>query len=86
MFIGILFDFVVEPIFLVAYAINRPQLLALSMIIKLVISISANLLLIPTYSAMGAAVAAVITYILGGIITLFLVINHLNKAFVRDEV
>ncbi len=86
MFVGSLFNFVVEPLFLVVYAVNRPQLLALVAVIKLVISLIANLILIPMYQATGAAIATVFTHVLGGSIALFLIINHLNKAFVRDEV
>lgn len=79
MYIGSLFSFVVEPTFLIVYAINRPQLLALIAIIRLVISLAANLILIPKFNAMGAAYATVIYHVLGGGIAFMLIDKYMAR-------
>lgn len=73
MFFGFLFNLVVEPIYLVAYAANKPQIIAYVGIVKLVLNAVSNYILIPIYSAIGAAVATVITHVIGGITAMFLI-------------
>jgi len=78
-FFGFLFNFIVEPIYLVAYTVDKPQLISLVCIIKLIISASANLLLIPQYGVMGAAAASVITHVLGGSVALMIIRYYINR-------
>jgi O-antigen/teichoic acid export membrane protein len=73
MFFGFLFNLVVEPIYLVSYAANKPQIIAFVGIVKLALNAISNFILIPIYGAMGAAVATVVTHAVGGIIAIFLI-------------
>lgn len=79
MFIGSIFIFIVEPTFLVVYALNRPQMLALVAIFKLAVSIICNILLIRIFSATGAAIASVITHVTGSVFALYMITKHLKK-------
>ncbi len=79
LFIGFLFNFIIEPVYLVAYTVNKPQILALVCVVKLIINVVANLILIPRMGALGAALAAVITHISGGIFALSLIYKYVYK-------
>ena len=79
MFFGFLFNFMVEPIYLVVYPVNKPQIIALVCVIKLLLSASANLLLIPYYGAEGAASASVFTHVVGGCIALAVIYKYVYK-------
>ncbi len=85
MLIGYLFSFIVDPVNLVVYAINRPQLLAVIATVKLVVSLVANLILIPMFGVMGAAVASIVTNVLSGCIALGLIYSQLNKRSVLEK-
>jgi O-antigen/teichoic acid export membrane protein len=79
MFIGFLFNFVVEPIYLVSYAANKPQILTYVVIIKLILNAISNYILIPLMGATGAALATVVTNVIGGIIAIFLIHSMVFK-------
>ncbi len=79
MFFGFLVTFIVDPIYLVAYAVNKPRILSLLCIISLGLSAGTNLLLIPRYGALGAAAASVTTNFLVGIIGVSLIYNYVYK-------
>ena len=79
MFLGFLVTFIVDPIYLVAYSVNKPRLLSLLCIIRLILSTSTNLLLIPPYGALGAAIASVITNFIVAAIGISLIYNYVYK-------
>jgi len=61
----------VEPLFLVAYSMNRPEHLAYNDIFQLLVNFLLNLYLIPEYGAAGAAYATLGSRILMGIFIAF---------------
>lgn len=65
---------VVNPIGLVAHTINKPQILTMIAAINLALNFTGNLIFIPPYGAVGAAVVTLVSRVLGGIIG-FLIIN-----------
>ncbi len=79
LFWGILFNFLIEPLYLISYSVNRPQILSMVCIIKVGLSLTANILLIPRYGAEGAAYASVITHVIGGCIALGMVYRYAYK-------
>jgi O-antigen/teichoic acid export membrane protein len=79
MFFGFLVTFIIDPIYLVAYPVNKPRIISLLCIIRLILSAGTNLLLIPRYGALGAAAASVITNFLVATIGVSLIYNYVYK-------
>ncbi|MFQ5646999.1 MAG: flippase [bacterium] len=80
MFFGILFNLLVEPVYLVAYADGKPNIISRVALLKLFFNFISNLVLIPPFGAVGAAVATIITNVAGGLIALHFIHREiLNK-------
>lgn len=71
MYVGLLVEIVVSPLGYVLYSIERPAILVVLQVFKIVLNGTCNLLLIPPYGAEGAASATVITRVVGGAITVW---------------
>ena len=70
---------VLNPIGLVAHSLNKPQIFTMIAAINLALNFTGNLILIPPYGALGAAVVTLVSRVLGGIIG-FLILNfYLNR-------
>jgi len=66
---------IAEPLFLVAYSLNKPEHLAINDVFQLIINFLLNLFLIPVYGAVGAAYATLGSRMFMGIfITIYLLI------------
>jgi O-antigen/teichoic acid export membrane protein len=68
LFWGFLVTLNVEPLVLVLYAQNLPQFAAGLELSKLLVSLGASLLLVPAFSITGAAVAASLGRVVGGLL------------------
>ncbi len=79
MFFGFMFNFVVEPIYLISYAIDKPSIIAYLCLFKLFICLTANFILVPVYHGIGAATSSVITHVLGGSFALYLIYKNILK-------
>lgn len=79
MFFGFLATFIVDPIYLVVYPVNKPRLLSLLCIIRLAVSAGSNLWLIPRYGALGAATASIATNFIVAIIGISLIYKFVYK-------
>ena len=62
---GFALSIVVNPISLVIYSLNKPEILAYLNIMQLGLNFLGNLFLIPPYSAVGAAIATLLVRIMG---------------------
>ncbi len=71
MYVGIVFELVVGPLHYALYTLERPQFLVANAFAKIALNGAANLVLIPTYGAFGAAAATIGTRIFGGLLTLW---------------
>jgi O-antigen/teichoic acid export membrane protein len=79
MFFGFLVSFIVDPIYLVAYAVNKPRILSMLCVVRLMLSAGSNILLIPRYGALGAATASMLTNFLVGMVGISLIYNYVYK-------
>ncbi|MFA4948198.1 MAG: flippase [Candidatus Krumholzibacteriia bacterium] len=70
---------VLNPINLVGHSLNKPQLFAMIAAINLVLNFTGNLIFIPPYGALGAAVVTLVSRVLGGIIGFFILNFYLNR-------
>jgi|WetSurMetagenome_2_1015567.scaffolds.fasta_scaffold15772_4 O-antigen/teichoic acid export membrane protein len=70
---------IINPINLVGHSLNKPQLFTMMAGINLVLNFTGNMIFIPPYGAVGAAWATLISRILGGIISIFILIYYLNR-------
>lgn len=75
---------VINPINLVAHTINKPQLFAIMAGINLVLNFTGNLIFIPSYGALGAAVVTLISRVMGGLIGL-LILKYSISRWVEDK-
>lgn len=69
----------VEPTAYVLYPLNRPRWIAVSDLIQLVFTLGINLILIPAFGIIGAALGVLLTRILAGVITFSLIRQFLWK-------
>lgn len=74
---------IMNPFTLVGHSINKPQLFVIMVAINLVLNFTGNLIFIPPYGALGAAVVTLVSRILGGI--LGLIVLKLYLARWREE-
>jgi O-antigen/teichoic acid export membrane protein len=63
------FAVIINPVSLVIFSMNKPQILAYLNVLQLLLTFSANMILIPTYGAVGAAVSTLLVSLFG---TLFI--------------
>ena len=71
--VGFIIGLNAAPVAFVLYPLNRPRWIAASDVLQLVFNSSVNLLLIPAFGIIGAALAVVLTRIFAALITLVLV-------------
>jgi O-antigen/teichoic acid export membrane protein len=69
----------VEPTAYVLYPLNRPRWIAASDLIQLLFTLGINLILIPAFGIIGAALGVLLTRILAGVITFSLIRQFLWK-------
>ncbi len=62
-----------NPINLVAHTMNKPQLFSLMAAINIVLNFTGNIIFIPRYGALGAAIVTLISRVMGGIIGLLII-------------
>ncbi len=79
MFFGFLVTFIIDPIYLVAYSVNKPRVLSFLCIVRLILSAGINIVLIPRYGAMGAAIASVSTNFLVAAVGVTLIYKYIYK-------
>jgi len=65
--IGFALSIIINPISLIIYSLNKPEILAYLNIIQLILNFFGNILLIPPYGAVGAAITTLIVRIIGTI-------------------
>ena len=70
LYVGLVFDLVAGSLSLALFSLDRPGILAGVSVLKIVVNILANLVLISLYGVLGAAIATLITRVLGGVIYL----------------
>lgn len=69
----------INPINLVAHTINKPELFSLMAAVNLVLNFTGNLIFIPKYGALGAAVVTLVSRVLGGLIGLIILKYALSR-------
>ena len=69
----------INPINLVGHSLNRPQLFAIMAGINLLLNFVGNILFIPRYGALGAAVVTLFSRVLGGLIGLVILKHYLDR-------
>lgn len=79
MYVGLIFDMVLNPLGYIHYSINRPDILVKLAFFKIALNFGANYLLIPVYGAMGAAGATVVTRVVGGVASIIVVMTILKR-------
>jgi len=84
MFFGFLFNFIVEPIYLISYAIDKPKIIAYLCLCKLLICVTCNFILVPIYYAIGAAISSVITHVVGGTFAIYLIYKNVFREMAED--
>jgi len=84
MFFGFLFNFIVEPIYLVSYAIDKPKIIAYLCLFKLAVCLTGNFILVPRFFGIGAAISSVITHVSGGIFALYLIYINIFREKTSD--
>jgi len=65
--IGFAISIIINPISLIIYSLNMPEILAYLNIIQLILTFFGNILLIPPYGAVGASITTLLIRIIGGI-------------------
>jgi O-antigen/teichoic acid export membrane protein len=70
---------IINPINLVGHALNKPQLFTMMAGINLILNFTGNYIFIPPYGAVGAAVVTLVSRVLGGIISIFILNYYLNR-------
>lgn len=69
----------INPINLVGHTLNRPQLFAIMAGINLVLNFGGNIVFIPRYGALGAAIVTLVSRVLGGLIGLLILKHYLDR-------
>ena len=80
LYAGLLFDLVAGSLSLALFSLDRPGILTAVSIFKIVLNIVANVVLIAAYGVIGAAIATLITRVLGGVIYLVALSRALRPA------
>jgi O-antigen/teichoic acid export membrane protein len=70
---------ILNPINLIGHSLNKPQLFTMMAGINLILNFTGNLIFIPPYGAVGAAVVTLVSRVLGGIIGFFILNHYLNR-------
>ena len=70
LYVGLLFDLVAGSLSLALFSLDRPGILTAVSIFKIALNIVANVVLISAYGVLGAALATLLTRVLGGAIYL----------------
>jgi O-antigen/teichoic acid export membrane protein len=70
---------ILNPVNLVGHALNKPQLFTMMAGINLLLNFTGNLIFIPPYGAVGAAVVTLVSRVLGGIIGFIILNYYLNR-------
>ncbi|MEQ1572767.1 MAG: oligosaccharide flippase family protein [Vicinamibacterales bacterium] len=80
MYLGTAFDLVVGPLGYTLYSLNRPDILVKIAIGKILLHAAGNWFLIPMYGAHGAAAAATITRVLGGLVAVTIMLRTIRRS------
>jgi len=78
LYAGLLFDLVAGSLSLALFSLNRPGILTAVSMFKIVLNIVANIILITAYGVLGAALATLLTRVIGGVIYLVALRKALN--------
>ena len=70
LYVGLLFDLVAGSLSLALFSLDRPGILAAVSVLKIVLNVAANVVLIGIYGVLGAALATLLTRVVGGVIYL----------------
>ncbi|MBM7567318.1 oligosaccharide flippase family protein [Paenibacillus sacheonensis] len=77
--IGYLFSIIATPTYIISYTINKPQLMTISDVARLVVCILLNIIFIPIMGIRGAAIASMLTRIVGGVLTVLLIMTSIKR-------
>ncbi|NIM19918.1 MAG: oligosaccharide flippase family protein [Candidatus Latescibacteria bacterium] len=77
---------ILNPFTLAGHTINKPQLFVMMAGVNLVLNFVGNLIFIPMYGAVGAAIVTLLSRVIGGIIGLFILKWFLSRWVDRDDV
>ncbi|HSG28030.1 MAG TPA: flippase [Candidatus Krumholzibacterium sp.] len=70
---------VLNPFTLIGHSINKPELFVIMAAINLVLNFTGNLIFIPRYGAVGAALVTLVSRVLGGILGLLVLKIYLSR-------
>ncbi|MCK4538384.1 MAG: flippase [Candidatus Krumholzibacteria bacterium] len=70
---------ILNPFNLIGHSINKPQLFVIMASINLVLNFTGNIIFIPRYGAVGAAVVTLVSRVLGGLLGLLVLKKYLEK-------
>lgn len=70
---------ILNPLALAAHSINKPQVFVIMAGINLVLNFTGNLIFIPPYGAVGAAVVTLLSRVLGGVLGLLVLKKFLDR-------
>lgn len=77
---------VLNPFTLLGHTINKPQLFVIMAAINLVLNFTGNIIFIPRYGAVGAAVVTLVSRVAGGILGLLILKFYLDRWQEEKEV
>jgi len=84
LFVAFMITFITDPVYLVIYALNKPQVVAYVEASQLAVTVAMNLVLIPVFGALGAAITVLISRLMAGI--LFIVFSYKVTAETKESV
>ncbi len=70
LYAGLLFDLIAGSLSLALFSLERPGILAMVSVLKIVLNVVANVVLIALFGVLGAAIATLITRVIGGVLYL----------------
>lgn len=83
---GFALSIIINPISLIIYSFNKPEILAYLNIMQLILNFIGNVVVIPSYGAIGAAFVTFITSLFASIVVILFVYKLIwSKKYVRNE-
>jgi O-antigen/teichoic acid export membrane protein len=70
---------ILHPFSLISHSLNKPQILVAMAVINLVLNFVGNLIFIPPYGALGAAVVTLVSRVLGALLGLVILKYYIEK-------
>jgi O-antigen/teichoic acid export membrane protein len=83
--IGFAFTIIINPISLIIYSINKPRQLTFLNIAQLILNFILNLLLIPSYGAIGAALATLAVNLMGTMFISVYIYRYLRRHPILEQ-